>query len=115
MQYLETGLGRMPLLRCELARSIAVPLQDANTLSMLVRDPDRMSNTWSTGWIKFRSWVTRIKVLPRFAARAREKRSDLSGVLIVEVVDRLVGEDERGIVDESPRNRDALLLAAAQF
>jgi len=90
-------------------------LQDTNTLSILVRDPARMSNTWSTGWIKFRSWVTRIKVLPRFAARAREKRSDLSGVLIVEVVDRLVGEDERGIVDESPRNRDALLLAAAQF
>jgi two-component system, OmpR family, sensor histidine kinase TctE len=44
---------------------LAVPLQDANTLSMLVRDPARMSNTWSTGWIKFRSWVTRIKVLPR--------------------------------------------------
>src|SRR5215471_9160649 len=32
---------------------------------MPVRDPDRMSNTWSTGWIKFRSWVTSIKVLPR--------------------------------------------------
>src|SRR5262249_35787816 len=56
---------RMPLLRCELASFIAASLQDANTLSMLVRDPDRMSNTWSTGWIKFRSWVTRIKVLPR--------------------------------------------------
>jgi len=46
-----------------------------------------------------------------FAARACEKRSDLTGVLIVEVADRLVGEDERGIVDESPGNRDALLLA----
>ena len=50
-----------------------------------------------------------------FAARAREKHRDLSGVLIVEVADRLVGEDERGIVDESPGNRDALLLTAAQF
>src|SRR6516225_4306550 len=50
-----------------------------------------------------------------FAARACEKRSDLTGVLIVEVADRLVGENERGIVDESPGNRDALLLAAAQF
>src|SRR5215470_14068308 len=50
-----------------------------------------------------------------FAARAREKRSNLTGILIVEVADRLVGEDERGIVDESPGNRDALLLAAAQF
>src|SRR5215831_435664 len=50
-----------------------------------------------------------------FAARPREKRGDLTCVLIVEVADRLVGEDERGIVDESPGNRDALLLAAAQF
>ena len=50
-----------------------------------------------------------------FTARAREKRSDLTCVLIVEVAHRLVGEDERGIVDESPGNRDALLLAAAQF
>jgi hypothetical protein len=41
-----------------------------------------------------------------FAARAREKRGDLTCVLIVEVADRLVGEDERGIVDESPGNRD---------
>src|SRR5215469_14112443 len=37
------------------------------------------------------------------------------GVVVVEVADWLVGEDERGIVDESPGNRDALLLAAAQF
>ena len=50
-----------------------------------------------------------------FTARAREKRGDFTGVLIVEVADRLVGEDELGIVDESPSNRDALLLAAAQF
>src|SRR5215470_9848560 len=50
-----------------------------------------------------------------FAARPREKCGDLTCVLVVEVADRLVGEDERGIVDESPGNRDALLLAAAQF
>src|SRR5215472_13721112 len=50
-----------------------------------------------------------------FAARPREKRGDLTCVLVVEVADRLVGEDERGIVDESPGDRDALLLAAAQF
>jgi hypothetical protein len=41
---------------------------------MLVRDPARRSNTWSTGWIKFRSWVTRIKVLPR-ARHALDSRS----------------------------------------
>src|SRR5215471_15478257 len=49
------------------------------------------------------------------AARPREKRGDLTCVLIVEVADRFVGEDERGIVDQSPGNCDALLLAAAQF
>ena len=49
--------------------------------------------------------------LASFTTRAREKLGDLTGVLIVEVADRLVGEDERGIVDESPGNRDALLLA----
>src|SRR5262244_1923687 len=50
-----------------------------------------------------------------FTTCAREKSGDLTCVLIVEVADRLVGEDERGIVDESTGNRDALLLAAAQF
>src|SRR5215472_9932865 len=50
-----------------------------------------------------------------FTTCAREKCGDLTCVLIVEVADRLVGKDERGIGDESPRNRDALLLAAAQF
>ena len=50
-----------------------------------------------------------------FTTCAREKRGDLTCVLIVEVADRLVGEDERGIVDQSPGNRDALLLTATQF
>ena len=50
-----------------------------------------------------------------FTTCAREKHGDFTCVLIVEVADRFVGEDERGIVDESPGNRDALLLAPAQF
>ena len=37
------------------------------------------------------------------------------GVVIVEIADRLVGEDERRVVGERPRNRDALLLSATQF
>ena len=49
-----------------------------------------------------------------FTTCAREKRGDFTCILIIEVTDRLVGEDERGIVDESPGNRDALLLAPAQ-
>ena len=50
-----------------------------------------------------------------FTTCACEQLGDLTCILIVEVADQLVGEDERGIVDESPGNRDALLLAAAQF
>src|SRR5262249_59932813 len=50
-----------------------------------------------------------------FTTCAREKRGDLTCVLIVEVADWLVGENERRIIDESSGNRDALLLAAAQF
>ena len=50
-----------------------------------------------------------------FTACAREKPGDLTCILIVEVANRLVGEDERGIIDQSPGNRDTLLLAPAQF
>ena len=53
--------------------------------------------------------------LASFTTCTRQQLGDLSCVLIVEVADRLVGEDERGIVNQSPGNRDALLLAAAQF
>ena len=51
--------------------------------------------------------------LASFTTRAREKLGDLTGVLIVEVAGRLVGENERRVVDESPGDRDALLLSAA--
>jgi hypothetical protein len=53
--------------------------------------------------------------LATFTTCARQQLGDLTCVLIVEVADRLVGENERGIVDEGPGNRDALLLSAAQF
>src|SRR5215472_11865296 len=53
--------------------------------------------------------------LASFTTCTRQQLGDLSCVLIVEVADRLVGENERGIVDEGPGNGDALLLAAAQF
>ena len=53
--------------------------------------------------------------LASFATRACEQLGDPACVLIVEVADRLVGENERGIVYESAGNRDALLLSAAQF
>ena len=57
--------------------------------------------------------TSRSKTAAVLAIRAYSRTSPRR--LVVEVADRLVGEDERGIVDESPGNRDALLLAAAQF
>ena len=53
--------------------------------------------------------------LASFTTCARQQLGDLICVLIIEVADRLVGENERRIVDEGPGNRDALLLSAAQF
>ena len=53
--------------------------------------------------------------LASFTTCSRQQLGDLSCILIVEVADRLVGENERGIADEGPGNGDALLLAAAQF
>ena len=53
--------------------------------------------------------------LASFTTCSRQQLGDLSCILIVEVADRLVGENERGIVGEGPGNGDALLLAAAQF
>ncbi len=44
-----------------------------------------------------------------------EHRHDLLGGLRVEVPGRLVGQDQLGIVDERPRDRDALLLAAREL
>ena len=44
-----------------------------------------------------------------------EDRHDLLGGLRVEVSRRLVGEEDRRIVHEAPRDRDALLLAAREL
>ena len=51
--------------------------------------------------------------LASFTTCVRQQRGDLTRVVIVEIADRFVGEKERRIVDESPGNRDALLLSAA--
>ena len=44
-----------------------------------------------------------------------EQGHDVGAGVAVEVAGRLVGEDERGLGDERPGDRDALLLAAGQL
>ena len=53
--------------------------------------------------------------LASLRTRAREQLGDLVCIVVVEVADGLVGENEGRIVDESPGNRNPLLLSAAQF
>ena len=36
-------------------------------------------------------------------------------VLVIEITDRLVRQDHRKVINESPGNRDPLLLTTAQF
>ena len=49
------------------------------------------------------------------AIEPSEQREDLGRSLRVEVAGRLVGQDQPGLVDERPGDRDPLLLAARQL
>ena len=49
-----------------------------------------------------------------FLVQLSEQGHDLVAALGVERACRLVGEQERGLVDESTRDGDALLLTSAQ-
>src|SRR5262245_48030716 len=53
--------------------------------------------------------------LPHLAVEPLEEEEDLIGVPRVEIPGRLVGHEERGIADEGPRDRHALLLAAGEL
>ena len=50
-----------------------------------------------------------------FFVQAREDPQDVLGGVRVEVAGRLVGEDQRGVGHDRPRDRDPLLLAAGQL
>ena len=50
-------------------------------------------------------------VLPA-SMQPREQRHDLGAGLRIEVAGRLVGEQDRRVVDQRPRDRHALALAA---
>ena len=50
-----------------------------------------------------------------FRVDLAEQVHDLEGEIGIEIARRLVREDERRLVDERPRDRDALLLAARQL
>ena len=60
------------------------------------------------------SCVTRTIVLPPSCSRAKT-RHDLGAGLRVEVARRLVGQQDRRIVDERARDRHALPLTARQL
>src|SRR6476659_3377012 len=53
--------------------------------------------------------------LASLAARIRQQCDDLACVLIIKITDRLVSQDQRRVIDQSPGDRDALLLPTAQF
>ena len=61
------------------------------------------------------SWVTIRNVRPRSTVEPAHQRDDLGGALAVEVAGRLVGPDDRRVVDERARDRDALPLAAGEL
>ena len=60
------------------------------------------------------SWVIRTTVRPSSFRRAKIRKHVLGGVR-VQVAGRLVGEDQRGVGHDRPRDRDTLLLAAGQL
>ena len=61
------------------------------------------------------SCVTIRNVSPRSRLSAAHQRDDLGRVLAVEVAGRLVGPDDRRVVDERARDRHALPLTAGQL
>ena len=60
------------------------------------------------------SCVTRMTVLPSLI-EAFEKRHDFFAGFGIEVAGRLVGENDRGIVDQCAGDGDPLALAAGEF
>ena len=64
--------------------------------------------------ISSRSWVATTTVVPAGVDLAEEVH-DLERQVGIEVAGGLVGQDDGRIVDERPRDRDALLLAARQL
>ena len=59
--------------------------------------------------------VTSTNVVPVSVLMRRRVADDLLGRRGVQVAGRLVAEDDRRVVDERPRDRDALLLSAGQL
>ena len=77
--------------------------------------PSRIRMTRSQIAATSGSWVTSTNVWPSRPVELAQERQDLVGPLGVQVAGRLVGQDQRRLVDERPGDRDALLLAARQL
>ena len=89
-------------------------LQRAHQVISTMRPCSSVSERRPTRRISSRSWVATSTVVPRaFTSRSRFMISrERSGI---EVAGRFVGQDDDRIVDQRPRNRDALLLATGQL
>jgi hypothetical protein len=55
------------------------------------------------------------EALASFTTGARQQRSDLACIIVVEIAGRLVSENDRRFVGEGSGNSNTLLLTAAQF
>ena len=64
---------------------------------------------------QFGSCVTRTSVTLRACAYLQQQVDDVPAVRAVEIAGRLVGQDQRRIVGQRARDRDALLLAAREL
>jgi hypothetical protein len=52
---------------------------------------------------------------PALAARSTQQLHDAASVMVVKITGRLIGNDQGRIIGERPRDRDALLLTAAEL
>ena len=61
------------------------------------------------------SWVTTMMVTPRSRLSADQRLHDFMRGARIEIAGRLVGKQQSWVVDQGPRNRHPLLLAAREL
>ena len=103
--------GRRARRRCAAARPARAPrARESATIW-----PSRIVITRSAYAAISGSCVTRTIVIPLLAVQRAQRRHDLALVRRVEIAGRLVGQQDRGVVDQRARDRHALLLAAREL
>ena len=96
--------------RPALAEAAARLIPNASHLSR----PSAISRTRSAAAAISGSWVTMTTARLR-AVMSRSRRRRSRAAVRIEVPGRLVGEHQRGVVDQRPGDREALLLAAGEL